>query len=90
MVTWINSRSFNNDIIEGAQVDTDGMTSWTPAITVLNSSTASDSRLASAISSQGFGMYVWSENNNIKAQNLNVDGTLGSDLIFANGFDSIN
>lgn len=90
MVTWINSRSFNNDIIEGAQVDTNGTLTWTPAITELNSSTAGDSRLASAISGQGFGMYVWSENNNIKAQNLNVDGTLGSDLIFANGFDSLN
>ena len=87
MITWINSRSFNNDIIEGTQVDTDGITTWTPAMTELNSSTATDSRLTSASSTQGFGMYVWAEDENIKTQNLNSDGSLGNDLIFADGFD---
>ena len=87
MVAWINSFGFNDDIIEGTQVDSEGNFTWTPEVVEIGSNTNSDSRLTSAVSSDGFAMYVWSESTDIKAQNLNSDGSLGMDLIYANGFE---
>ncbi len=87
MVAWINSFGFNNDIIEGTQVDSGGNFTWTPEVVEIGSNTNTDSRLNSTVSSDGFAMYVWSESTDIKAQNLNTDGTLGMDLIFINGFE---
>ena len=87
MVAWINSFSFNNDIIQGTQINSQGNFNWTPEIVEIGSNTNTDSRLSSAVNSNNFAMFVWSEATDIKAQNLNPDGSLGMDEIFANGFE---
>ncbi|MCX7552779.1 hypothetical protein OS175_02715 [Marinicella sp. S1101] len=84
MVAWINSRSFNNDSIEASKVNTNGEVIWQ---TEIGSNTSTDSRLNSVANSQGFGMFTWTENSDLKAQNLNPNGSLGRDLIFADGFN---
>ncbi|WP_223789616.1 hypothetical protein [Marinicella meishanensis] len=87
MVSWISSAGFNNGVIAGTQIDADGNFTWSPAVVTLNSNTAGDARLAGAASSAGFGLYAWTENTDVKAQNLNPDGTLGTDLIYADDFE---
>lgn len=87
MVAWIHSLEFNNDSIEGTQVNSDGNFNWTPEIVQIGSNTNTDSRLTSAINSNNFGIYAWSEGTDVKVQNLNLDGTLGLDIIFVNGFE---
>lgn len=87
MLSWISSAGFNNDVIEGTQINADGQFTWTPAVVTLNSNTAGDARLAGTASSEGFGIYAWTENTDVKAQNLNPDGSLGTDVIFADDFD---
>ncbi|MGJ8664071.1 MAG: hypothetical protein ACSHWU_10480 [Marinicella sp.] len=87
MVAWINSFDFNNEIIEGTQVDSDGEFNWSPEIVEIGSNTNTDSRLNSAVNGNHFGLYVWTESTDVKIQNLNPDGTLGIDLIFAHGFE---
>ena len=52
-------------------------------------------RMEAAIGADGFAVYAWQDGGNgddetIRAQNLNLDGTLGvsvDDEIFADGFD---
>ena len=89
MIAWINSMSFNNDIIEATQVNSNGDFNWKPAIVEIGSNTNTDSRLSSAVNSFNFGMYAWTEGDDLKAQNLLIDGTLGMqpDVIFANDFE---
>ena len=92
LVSWIDSINFGNDPIRGARVDAAGDFVWTPPLTDLATGATGSSRLASALSSAGFGVYVWSDGEtgsaDILAQNLNPDGSLGVPLIFADGFES--
>lgn len=92
LVAWIDSVAFGNDPLRGTRVDTDGNFVWTPALTDLATAATSSSRLASTLSSNSFGIYVWSDGAtgtaDILAQNLNLDGSLGPSSIFADGFES--
>ncbi len=94
LVTWIDSVAFGNDPIRGTRVDADGEFVWTPPLTDLATDATGSSRLAGTLSSVGFGIYVWSDGAtgaaDILAQNLNPDGSLGLDPIFADGFESGN
>ena len=58
----------------------------------MSTSSTESSRLAGAFSSQGFYMLAWSDGGpgtgDIKAQNLNSNGSLGVDNLFIDGFES--
>ena len=92
LVAWIDSVAFGNDPIRGTRVDTDGDFVWSPELTDLATDATASSRLAGGLGSLGFGIYAWSDGDSgaadILAQNLNPDGTLGPDSIFADGFES--
>ena len=64
---------------------------WNPPIGALKTSATSTSRLAGALGSAGFAAYAWTDGESardLKAQNLNFDGTLGVPAIFADGFET--
>ena len=49
------------------------------------------SRLAGALSSDGFAAFAWTDGDatrDLKAQNLNLDGTLGATPFFADSFET--
>ena len=92
LVAWIDSVAFGNDPIRGTRVDNDGDFVWAPPLTDLATDAPGSSRLAGTLGSAGFGIYAWSDGEtgaaDILAQNLNPDGSLGADPIFADGFES--
>jgi len=92
LVSWIDSLTFGNDPIRGTRVDSDGDFVWTPSLRDLATDATSSSRLDGTLSASGFGIYAWSDgatgSADILAQNLNLDGSLGPNSIFADGFES--
>ncbi|MCP3960799.1 MAG: hypothetical protein GY719_23390 [bacterium] len=91
-VAWAETVAFGNQPIHATRVDGDGDFVWSPAIVDLATSATGTSRLAAASSQQGFGIFAWSDGatgtRDVLAQNLNADGTLGANQIFADGFES--
>ena len=91
LVAWAGTVAFDNQPIRTARVDPAGSLVWNPAIGALKTSATSTSRLAGALSSAGFAAYAWTDGESardLKAQNLNFDGTLGVAAIFADGFET--
>ena len=90
LVAWAGTVAFDNQPIRTARVDPAGNLVWKPASGALKTSATSPSRLAGALSSAGFAAYAWTDGESardLKAQNLNFDGTLGVAAIFADGFE---
>ena len=64
---------------------------WAAPISTLKTSATSTSRLAARTSSDGFAAFAWTDGESardLKAQNLNLDGTLGAWPFFADGFET--
>ncbi len=90
IVAWIHSVTFGNDPVYAIRVDGNGDFVWSPPISEVGILPTSSSRLAGALSSQGFAAYAWSDGDpaDILAQNVNPDGSLGPGAIFVDGFES--
>ena len=73
--------SFGNDIINGVSVDTSGNTQWTPAFASVASTPSGKSRTVAASTGDGV-LLAWQDDrngsNDIYAQRVNSDGTLGN------------
>ena len=92
-VAWAEAINVDNQRILAARVDPTGSFVWTPSIVDVKSLLAatSTSRLAGALSSDGFAAFAWTDGDatrDLKAQNLNLDGTLGATPFFADGFET--
>ncbi len=91
-VAWAETVAFGNQPIHATRVDGAGDFVWAPAIVDLATSATGTSRLAAAESTSGFAIFAWSDGDfgtfDVLAQNLNPDGTLGDNGIFADGFES--
>jgi hypothetical protein len=92
VVAWIASVGGSNEPIRSTRVDGDGDFVRSPSITDLATSATASSRLTGVLGANGFAMYTWSDggsgDGDIQAQNLNPDGSLGANSIFADGFES--
>ena len=90
IVAWIHSVSFGNEPVYAIRVDGNGDFLWSPPITEVGILPTGSSRLAGALSSQGYAAYAWGDGDpsDILAQNVNPDGTLGPGAIFTDGFES--
>jgi hypothetical protein len=97
IASWVTGAIPGSDHpLRAARLDADGEFMWkTPIVTVKSS--RDTGYLAGAASHDGFLAWVWQDGqestSTLRAQNLNLDGTLGpageDDLIFADGFDGI-
>ena len=78
---WVEALSFGNQRVFGAQVDKDGLFTWTPNIVMPSSLVTGKSRLVVARSAQGFAMLEWEDERDdaadIYVQNVNADGSFG-------------
>ncbi len=91
LVAWAATEAFDNQPIRVARVDPTGAYAWNPTISAIKTSATSTSRLAGALSSDGYAAYAWTDGEtlrDLKAQNLQFDGTLGTPPLFADGFES--
>ena len=91
MVAWAETLGFDDQPIRAARLDAAGAYVWDPAFVDLKTSPTGTLRLAAATSTDGFGIFAWSDTEvawDLKAQNLNLDGTLGVPGLFADGFES--
>ena len=91
LVAWAETVAFDDQPIRAARVDATGGLVWAPPVTTLKSSATSTSRLAAATSSDGFAAFAWTDGEalrDLEAQNLNLDGTLGTWPFFADGFET--
>lgn len=91
LVAWVETIDIDNQRIQAARIDPAGTPVWTPSIVDIKSLLAvtSTSRLAAAMSSDGFAAYAWTDGDSrrdLAGQNLNLDGTLGVLPLFADGF----
>ncbi len=90
-VAWAETLGFDDQPIRAARLDPAGNFVWAPSSRTLKSAATSTSRLAAALSSTGFAAYAWTDGESardLKAQDLNLDGTLGATPLFADGFES--
>jgi hypothetical protein len=87
VVAWVESLSFENDRVHAARVDGAGDFVWNPGIVDLATTATGHSRLVGGPSTAGFVAYAWERGDDVVAQNLNPDGTLGPGL-FVDGFES--
>jgi hypothetical protein len=91
MVAWAETLGFDDQPIRAARLDAAGAYVWNPAFVDLKTSPTGTLRMAAAASTDGFGIFAWSDTEaawDIEAQNLNLDGTLGVPGLFADGFES--
>ena len=89
IVTWIHSVSFDNEPVYAIRVDGNGDFVWPGPVVEVGILPTASSRLAGALSSQGFAAHAWSDGDpDILAQNVNPDGSLGPGAIFVDGFES--
>ena len=86
MVFFMNTRSATTRVIEAGRVSGAGSLAW--HILVNDDASTDKSRLASTVSTSGFGMvaYGWGNSGSvdIAAQNVNGDGSLGAAACYAN------
>ena len=90
LVAWAATEAFDNQPIRVARIDPAGGYAWNPTLTAIKTSSTSTSRLAGALSTQGYAAYAWTDGESLrdlKAQNLQFDGTLGMPPLFADGFE---
>jgi hypothetical protein len=82
--------------IHVALIEADGSYGFPGDIVDIKTAPTDTSRLTGATSTDGYAAYAWTDagesfSGDLKAQNINLDGTLGTgapaDRIFANGFD---
>jgi hypothetical protein len=92
VVAWKDSFDWENEPIRATRVDSNGDFVWATPIVDLASSPTGNTRLAGALSAVGFAAFTWVAgdvmSSDILAQNLNGDGSLGSSVVFADGFES--
>ncbi len=92
LVAWAEAVTpADNQPIRAARLDPAGTFVWVPSFRTLKRAAASTSRLAAAPSSDGFAAFAWTDGDtlrDLKAQNVNLDGTLGAPPLFADGFES--
>ena len=91
LVAWAATEAFDNQPIRVARIDPAGGYAWNPTLTAIKTSATSTSRLAGALSSDGFAAYAWTDGETLRdleAQNLQLDGTLGTPPVFADGFET--
>jgi len=81
LVFYVEELAGGNDRLEATRRDTDGDAVWTPPIVAASSAPSGKSRLATDLSSSGVALLAWSDDrsdaNDVYAQNVNDDGTLG-------------
>lgn len=94
VVAWAESIAFGNQPLSASRLDAAGDFVWTPTAVDLATSATSTSRLAAASSAAGFAIFAWSDDDgagdDILAQNLQPDGTLGGAGnvgLFSDGFE---
>lgn len=99
LATWVSNDSPSPMPIHVARLNADGTYAWTGNIVDIKTAPTDTSRLTSALSANGYAAYTWTDDDanftgELKAQNINFDGTLGnegpSDTIFVDGFDGSN
>ena len=91
LVAWAATETFDDQPIRVARIDPAGAFAWNPTISPVKTAASSTSRLAGALSSDGFTAYAWTDGEgarDLRAQNLNLDGTLGVLPFFGDGFES--
>ena len=92
MVAWVDSVAYGNEPIRATRVDGSGDFVWATPIVDLATSPTGKSRLTGELSTAGYAAYAWQDGTtstyDILAQNLNGDGSLGSAVIFIDGFES--
>ena len=93
---WASNDGPNPMPVHVARLDADASYAWPGEVVDIKTAATDTSRLAAALSSDGYAAWVWTDGNgagagDIKAQNVRFDGTLGNpasdDTIFADGFD---
>ncbi|MGA9343256.1 MAG: hypothetical protein WBV61_13100 [Rhodanobacteraceae bacterium] len=96
LAAWVSNDSPSPMPIHVASVNADGSYAFPGDVVDIKTAPTDTSRLFGAISANGYAAYTWTDNDanfngDIKAQNINFDGSLGNpdntDTIFANGFD---
>ncbi len=73
----IDSASFGNDTIRAARVNSDGTFAWAPALVDVSHDVADLGRLAMIATDTDEVVLAWQHDNDIRAQNLNGDGSMG-------------
>jgi hypothetical protein len=80
-VFWIHSASFDHDTLLASRLDETGMPVWTPTTTDVSTATSGKSDPVAVAGADPFAVIAWADNRSgaedIYAQNLNDDGTLG-------------
>jgi hypothetical protein len=96
LASWVSDDSPNPMPIHVARIGAGGNYVWPGNVIDIKTGPTDTSRLTGALSASAYAAYTWTDNGaggegDIKAQNIQFDGTLGNpvvvDLIFANGFD---
>ncbi len=81
MVSFFESPSFGDDHVRTTRVDTNGDFVWTPNIIDTSSVMSEKGRLTAKKNSNGMAILAWhdarSDANDVYAQNVNEDGSLG-------------
>ena len=97
--SWVTNDSPNPMPIHVARLNADGTYAWTGNVVDIKTAATDTSRLVGALSANGYAAWTWTDNDanfsgDVKAQNINPDGTLGieapDDTIFVDGFDGTN
>lgn len=80
LFAWSLGSAPNPMRIESARLDADGDFVWMDEIVPLKTAATQHSRMQGALSNDGFAAYTWADGDEpavIKAQNVNLDSTLG-------------
>lgn len=93
IVAWVESLNWGaSQTIRATRVDGNGDFVWATPIVDLSTPPTASSRLTGNLSAAGYAAFAWQEGDfgsaDILAQNLNGDGSLGSNIVFADGFES--
>ncbi len=91
VAAWASDGLPNPTPLHAARLDGDGNYVWFGDVIDFSTEANDTSRLAGAVSTEGFFAYVWtadasSGSGDVHAQNVTLDGLLG-DTVFSNGFD---
>ena len=89
---WASGSAPNPQAIRVTRIGSDGNFVWAGNILDISTAPNSVSRLTGAISSSGYAAYAWTASatggDDIHAQNINPDGSLGNaGALFQNGFE---
>lgn len=91
LVAWAATEAVDNQPIRVARIDSAGAYAWDPTTVAIKTSATGTSRLAGALSSDGFAAFAWTDGETLRdleAQNLQFDGFVGTPPLFADGFES--